>query len=208
MTRRCSTGPFILVVSPVGRPWRCYRDRPPERRQRIPRDTWITCALCVHVERKRDKLSVIWIFMRVLSTRVFLSQGSNGLPGPIGPPGHRGYHGPKVSYSDRGGLFMTSQELWHHTEAPPPASTTRGSHVHYSYYSYDLVEQQCVSDLLLCVWHNDDFFVIYVNMKCLSLTVCMFYNVIINTHNFTLYSNEFRLTCGLHPQSQDLFKGL
>lgn len=50
--------------------------------------------------------------MRVLSTRVFLSQGSNGLPGPIGPPGHRGYHGPKVSYSDRGGLFMTSQELW------------------------------------------------------------------------------------------------
>ena len=40
-----------------------------------------------------------------------------------------------------------------------------------------------------------DFFVIYVNILCLShpFTVCMFYNITVNTHDFTLYLNLFRL---------------
>lgn len=45
--------------------------------------------------------------IHVLPTHVCLHQGTSGLPGPTGPPGLRGYQGPKVSYSHSDGLLQT-----------------------------------------------------------------------------------------------------
>lgn len=94
----------FLFCPPAGWPWRCDRDCPPERRQRVSRNPGISCTSCVCMcsrKIKRDTQTfLIVVFCKSTHARLYL-QGPAGPAGPTGPPGPRGYEGPKVSYSDK-----------------------------------------------------------------------------------------------------------